>query len=396
MAKGTKKPASTHSGSSSNKKVIRTEPSTTTKSTRGSKPNSSSTSKNSKSSLSTSKKRTEGSSKNSSSRAPANASGSTSKATASAAASSSSTNTRQKESRRRVLSDEESNQDEESEEEEESDEDHDRRLGLRPTLRVVSQATIRKSWKPVNVRTRTHIQSLVARLFPAAITQARGEKRKIAMQIGLNRLMQKLNDCLSELKVPQTQSRVNYGQLTARNRELEAMLVPDLEHIRDLELRLEQEQILAEQDAETLADFKEKKRALDARTDFLQRTKLHPLLKDPDLSSTMDSLCNSRNDYDHISVADQRLLNSMALSRRENFAGSEVRESLYNPDQDVNINKVSKRLGSRLSAIERHSEGLDPLMQLVAAAKEKVTELSRTTAAPSTPASTRPTTSFRH
>ncbi|KAF9125542.1 hypothetical protein BGW39_007318 [Mortierella sp. 14UC] len=302
------------------------------------------------------------------------------------------------ESRRdaRVLSDEDSDQ--ESEFEEESDgEDPDRLLGLRPTLRVVSKATIKKSWKPVNVKTRTHIQSLVAGTFPLAINQSRGERRKIEMQSGLNRLMQQLNDCLSELKVPQVQARVSYAQLSARNRELEAMLVPDLEHIRDLELRLEQEQILAEQDEAELEEFHEKKRALDKRTAYLQRKNLHPLLKTPELSATMDSLSHTKGDYSHLSLADQRLMNSMPLSRHEDFAGSEVRESLYNPDQDVSINKVSKRLGSRLSAIERHSEGLDPLMMLVAAAKEKITKLSRSTpAAPSSSASaSTPTRSVR-
>lgn len=88
----------------------------------------------------------------------------------------------------------------------------------------------------------------------AAITQARGEKRKIEMQAGLNRLLQKyvsgtrdsqghkfifimdklpttnhkpslsvhsfcrrLNDTLSELQVPQGSIKPNYAQLSARN-----------------------------------------------------------------------------------------------------------------------------------------------------------------------------------
>lgn len=205
------------------------------------------------------------------------------------------------------------------------------------------------------------------------------------MQAGLNRLLQKLNDTLSELQVPQGSVKPNYAQLSARNKELEATLVPDLEHIRDLELRLEQEETLAKLDEEALEEFKAKKRALNERTEYLQKTNLHPHLQSEDLSETMESLCHAKGHYSHLSVADQRLMNLMPLSRNEVFAGTELRESLYNPDQDVSINKVSKRLGSRLSAIERNSEGLDPLMQLVAAARDKVTELSRTI--PSTAAS---------
>ncbi|KAF9924999.1 hypothetical protein FBU30_005163 [Linnemannia zychae] len=351
------------------------------KSSKGSKEGASSGSKKTTESTSSSSSKSQLESSNRQAAAPGS---SASKPTASEK-SSSSTHDHGKVTRRRIVSDDESSR--ESDVEEESDgEDPDRQLGLRPTLRVVSKATIRKSWKPINVRTRTHIQSLVAGLFPNAITQSRGEKRKIEVQSELNRFMQKLNDCLSELQVPQTHARINYAQLQTRNRELEAMLVPDLEHIRDLELRIEQEQILAKQDEEELADFLEKKRALDSRKESLQRSNLHPLLKDQDLSSIMDSLAHTKNNYNHLSVADQRLMNLMPLSRQENFAALDGREPLYNPEQDVNINKVSKRLGNRLSTIEQHSEGLDPLMQLVTATQEKVKELSRIMPFPSTPA----------
>ncbi|KAF8948785.1 hypothetical protein BGZ46_005309, partial [Entomortierella lignicola] len=91
----------------------------------------------------------------------------------------------------RVLSDEESQDDHsEVEDEEEVEDDPDRQLGLRPTLRVVSKATVRRTWKPISVKTRTHIQTIVSNLFPATISRGRGEKRKIAIQATLSRLMQ--------------------------------------------------------------------------------------------------------------------------------------------------------------------------------------------------------------
>ncbi|KAG0262399.1 hypothetical protein BG011_010196 [Mortierella polycephala] len=302
-------------------------------------------------------------------------------ATKPSSSSSSSSKQKQKQKETRVLSDEDSENGDMNAVEEESDsDDHDRQLGLRPTLRVVSKATVRKTWRQVNIKTRSHIQALVSGLFPAAITRARGEKKKIAVQITLNQLMQKLNDCLSELDVPpQGKERINYMQLNTRNKELEAMLVPDLEHIRNLELRLDQEKILAEQDENELERFLEKKRALDQRTKNLQRYKLHPLLRDSSIVDTMASLCQADNDFGHLSVADQRLMSTMPMLKDEDFSGSEVRESAYNPDQDLKINKASKRLGNRLSAIERNGEGLDPLMQLMATAQSKVQELSAVT-----------------
>ncbi|KAF8937376.1 hypothetical protein BGZ58_002788 [Dissophora ornata] len=254
-----------------------------------------------------------------------------------------------------VLSDEESSAGSEEEEGVEPEpEGHDRQLGLRRTLRVVSNNATKRSWKPMTVKTRTHVQSMVANLFP-------------------------VNDRLSELNVPSKQAdRVNYSQLSARNKLLEAMLVPDLEHIRDLELRIEQEQILAEKDEEDLESFRQKKKAVDSWTNALHRSKLHPHLRGTELSSTMAGLCAADNDFSHLSEADQRLMEMMPTTREEEFSGADIRDSTYNPDQDLKINKISKRLGNRLSSIERNSEGLDPLMQLLAAAQDRVRELSST------------------
>ncbi|KAF9401895.1 hypothetical protein BGX21_000269 [Mortierella sp. AD011] len=220
--------------------------------------------------------------------------------------------------RPRVLSDEESQDDSEVEDEDEEEEDPDHQLGLRPTLRVVSKATVKKTWKPISVKTRTHIQSLVSSLFP-------------------------MNDRLSDLPVPPAgKDRANYSQLAVRNRELEAMLVPDLEHIRDLELRLEQEQILAAQDEEQLENFREKKRALDIRTNQLHRAKLHPLLRERDnsLQTAITHLCESEKDFSHLSAADQRLMAMMPLSRDEDFSQADVRDTMYNVRKEKPPDKV--------------------------------------------------------
>ncbi|KAF9425010.1 hypothetical protein BGZ94_007925 [Podila epigama] len=251
---------------------------------------------------------------------------------------SSSSTTRRQDSTQetRALSDESEDDDDDDDDDDDSSEsdpeDHDRQLGLRPTLRVVSKATVQRSWKPVSTKSRTHIQTLVNSLFPAAINRAKGEQRKIALQMRLSRMMQKMNDSLSELKVPPAGRNgvPNYTHLTALNRDLEAKLVPDLEHIRNLELRLEQEQILLEQEKAQLEAFKDSKRELDRRTTQLHRSKLHPLLKEPQLPDKMVSLCKVEPEYSHLSVEDQRLLSMMQLEPDEGFANADIREPTYN------------------------------------------------------------------
>jgi hypothetical protein len=51
----------------------------------------------------------------------------------------------------------------------------------------------------------------------------------------------------------------------------------------------------------------------------------------------------------------------------------------YQPDQDVGINKISKRLGTRLLSIEQKNDELDPLLHLVAVAHSRIRELSGST-----------------
>ncbi|KAG0308326.1 hypothetical protein BGZ98_008308 [Dissophora globulifera] len=249
----------------------------------------------------------------------------TRKATASSASSLPTGIPRRKEDR--VLSDEESDYSGDEEEHDSDPDDHDLQLGLQRRLRVVKKSEIEKRWKPIAVKTRTHVQTILSNLFPAAISRARGEKRKIAVQITLNRMMQKL----------------------------------------------------AEQDEAELENFEKKKEALDSWTNRVHRSKLHPMLRDPSLSTTMAALCAADNDFSHLSPADQRLMASMPMLRDEGFAAVDAPEKAYNPDQDLKINKISKRLGGRLSSIERNTEGLDPLMQLIAAAQDRVHELSRST-----------------
>jgi hypothetical protein len=44
-------------------------------------------------------------------------------------------------------------------------EDPDRQLGLQRALRVVSKATVKKTWKPITMRPRAHLQGVVTNLF---------------------------------------------------------------------------------------------------------------------------------------------------------------------------------------------------------------------------------------
>ncbi|KAF9896930.1 hypothetical protein BX616_006480, partial [Lobosporangium transversale] len=269
--------------------------------------------------------------------------------TTSAPASSGSTTTKEKEQGKgkepaQISSDEESTSSSSDDDandggakENESEEGAGHQLRLRPTLRIVSKATVTKTWKPINIKTRTHVQSMIASLFPAAISQARGEKRKIATQTALNRLMQKMNDRLSELNVPPPRKdRPNYPQLAAQNRQLEAMLVSDLEQIRDLELRLEQEQILEKREEQELENFQEQKRMLDSHNADLQRHKLHFLLHEGShrgiSKETLATLSSSTEDrvYNHLSAADQRLMALMPLARDEDFSEAELRDQTYN------------------------------------------------------------------
>ncbi|KAF9978278.1 hypothetical protein BGZ73_003085 [Actinomortierella ambigua] len=238
--------------------------------------------------------------------------------------------------------------------------------GLQPTLRVVSKATVQKKWKPLTMKTRTHVQSLVAGLFPEVIARVRGENKKIAMQMQLNRLLQKINDRLSGLAVPPPprDQRTPYAQLAARNRDLETILLPDLDHIGELELRLEQEERMAKQVEEQLAVFQEKKQALDTHTRQLYRSKLHRSLRGPELERIVTSLATEDASYEHLDVNDQQLVMDMPEIQSQ-AAPSASSNRLYDPSTDPVIQRVSKSLASKLEAVEQNAAQLDSLIQTV-------------------------------
>ncbi|KAG0234945.1 hypothetical protein BGW42_006044 [Actinomortierella wolfii] len=220
--------------------------------------------------------------------------------------------------------------------------------GLQPTLRVVSKATVQKKWKPLTVKTRTHVQSLITGLFP-------------------------INDRLGGLTVPPLprDQRTPYAQLAARNRELEAMLLPDLEHIGELELRLEQEKKLAEQVEAQLATFQEKKQALDVHTRQLYRSKLHRSLRGPQLESIMTSLAAEDSSYEHLGVEDQQLVLAMPEVQSK-VATSSSNHQLYDPSTDPVIQSVSASLVSKLEAVDRNAAQLDTLLQAVSHVQAKM------------------------
>ncbi|KAF9164662.1 hypothetical protein DFQ26_001193 [Actinomortierella ambigua] len=231
--------------------------------------------------------------------------------------------------------------------------------GLQPTLRVVSKATVQKKWKPLTVKTRTHVQSLVAGLFPEVIARVRGDNKKIAMQMQLNRLLQKINDRLGGLAVPPPprDQRTPYAQLAARNRDLETVLLPDLDHIGELELRLEQEEKMATQIEEQLAIFQEKKQALDAHTRQLYRSKLHRSLRGPDLEGIVNSLAAEDASYEHLDAEDQQLV--MAMPEIQSQVAS---SASGHPPYDLEV-------------VEQNTAQLDTLMQTVSHVQSIMTDL---------------------
>ncbi|KAG0250394.1 hypothetical protein DFQ27_009423 [Actinomortierella ambigua] len=133
-------------------------------------------------------------------------------------------------------------------------------------------------------------KSPALKVITQAILEAVTDKmlhKKIASQMQLNLLLQKynswpnINDRLGTLTVPPPPLDTHqYAQLA---RDLETVLLPDLDRIGELELGLEQEEKMATRIEEQLAIFQENKKALDAHTRQLYRSKLHRSLCGPNL-----------------------------------------------------------------------------------------------------------------
>ncbi|CAG8707468.1 22559_t:CDS:2, partial [Racocetra persica] len=209
-------------------------------------------------------------------------------------------------------------------------------ITLAPIVRVVSQKTVDKHWKPLSEKSRQNFRDILSSTIPVVINGVRG-KKKAELQRLLDELISKIDQKLETIPVPKYSKKASfdYNKIHSQNQALEMALANELEQIGQMEIKLEHETLLLEEDTKTLAKLKSDKKAVETRNKMLHRTKLHPLLK---------------NEFKDVIEVDDELIKKHLKPLKDRSS------LLWDPEQDHELCEVKKSISSHLLSIEKNTK----------------------------------------
>ncbi|KAL7275569.1 hypothetical protein RUND412_001495 [Rhizina undulata] len=175
--------------------------------------------------------------------------------------------------------------DDEEEEEEEEEDGNGQRKGskmpmLKPRIRSVPQEVVTTKWGSLSEKGQEEVIEVLKLVERPVIMTFRKESKRVEAQTVLQGLMRKLRSSLPKLPVPPTGKDVNLNleKLIDKNRELEALLEPDMRHISELQAEIEKETKALEMDRKKMAELsRNAQMEQNVRRQKLRAT--HPLLK---------------------------------------------------------------------------------------------------------------------
>ncbi|CCJ30114.1 unnamed protein product [Pneumocystis jirovecii] len=172
---------------------------------------------------------------------------------------------------------------------------------LRPQTRKIAKSVIDKRWTRISESSLAQIVEILKDIERPVIMSIRHKTRRTDAQRNLNIMINKIRDRLSKLLVPpSSKESYNYEKLREKNKELESILISNLEQISQLEKTLDCEKNLLTKEE---TDFRElaKNAQYNENSRKQQLKKLHPLLRpqddqlEPEFSYTQINLDENNN-----------------------------------------------------------------------------------------------------
>ncbi|CAG8496786.1 9193_t:CDS:2 [Acaulospora morrowiae] len=206
----------------------------------------------------------------------------------------------------------------------------------------VSENTINDQLIPLSISTRTFCVKIMKDSMSEILNGVRGERKKLELRDLLDGLISRISKNLESLMIPKTLDNVNidYEKVQSQNQALEKSLNHELEQASQMELRLEHEKKLMNEDLKFLAKFRSDRKAVESRNRTLQRTKMHPLLRE-NFGKTVD-------------VDDD-------LIRKHLRPVKDPLSYIWKHEEDEELCELKNSLSSHLRSIEKNS-GLDRLV----------------------------------
>ncbi|KAG5520138.1 hypothetical protein PMAC_001214 [Pneumocystis sp. 'macacae'] len=215
---------------------------------------------------------------------------------------------------------------------------------LRSHTRRIAKSVIDKRWIRISESSLMQIVEILKDIERPVIMSIRHKTRRTDAQRNLNIMISKIRDRLSKLLVPPSSKEpYNYEKLREKNKELESILISNLEQISRLEKTLDYEKNLL---AKEETDFQElvKNAQYNENSRKQQLKKLHPLLR------LQDNQLEPEFSYTQINLNENNGLSSYDASNDKSYIVLEKQLKQYINSMKLNSSEVEKIIQSSQKA----------------------------------------------
>ncbi|KAH0614704.1 uncharacterized protein H6S33_000340 [Morchella sextelata] len=227
---------------------------------------------------------------------------------------------------------------------------------LTPRVRNIPQEVVENKWGPLSEKAKDEFLEVMKVAERPVLMTFGNEKKRAEAQRVLDGALRRLKSALPKIPVPPMgkDMTLNYEKLLTKNRDLEAILAPELRQIADLEAEIEREQKLMDQDMASHRNLKnnaatqEKIRKEKARS-------MHPLLRKA--AETDVGVKDGINDI------------NLSSSKIPAVASS------YDVSSDRQILPLTKVLQQHLSSMQGNSGPLEEVNEWILRSKAAVDEV---------------------
>ncbi|CAH1760728.1 19633_t:CDS:2 [Entrophospora sp. SA101] len=178
-------------------------------------------------------------------------------------------------------------------------------------------------------------------------------------------LKTKIDEKLEPVPLSNSLKSLNYKNLELQNEKLELRALQETEHLNQMEVHLKHEKLLLIDDTKALSRFKSDKKAVNNRYKKIQRSKLHPLLKE---------------EPEYVVEIDNELIRDNLRSLNPtNSTNSTNSTNYWDPEKDQRLYQLNDSFLSKLCKIEQQTQPLDGIIMDIDEMEDSLVQLMNLT-----------------
>ncbi|CAG8590790.1 9031_t:CDS:2, partial [Paraglomus occultum] len=226
-------------------------------------------------------------------------------------------------------------------------------------IRSVSSSIVKNKWRPLDPASKRFVNKLLRNSVPAVLAHVNGTSWRTKLQTELDKLIMRISKSLDTVTVPKATSEtssLDYKKLSSHHVYFCLIIVfTETDQIKQMEMQLEKEKQLLKEESEFLKSLQSAKKSVDSRNRSLQRSKLHPLLKEVE---DPDDLVDVDNDL---------------IKQYLTHVTTDV--PLTSPSSPDPLSNLKLSLSSHLRSVDAHTSIIDPVIDGVYEAERQIWRL---------------------